>query len=93
MYGTLYFINTGTANNQTIIYAETSNRGYNALRSHAHTIFPYQGNIPFSIVADMDASDTFHITCNVYSGSSNTVHVEASGTPRNGTFMGAILIG
>ena len=92
LYGTLYFINTGTANNQTIIYVETSNRGYNALRSHGNNIFPYQGNFSFSIVADMDASDTFYINCNMYGGSSNTVHIEGASTPRNSTYMGAALI-
>lgn len=92
LYGTLYFINTASANNQTIIYVETSNRGYNALRSHGNNIFPYQGNFSFSIVADMDASDTFYINCNMYGGSSNTVHVEGASTPRNSTFMGATLI-
>ncbi len=92
LYGSLYFINTGTANNQTIIYVETSNRGYNALRSHGNNIFPYQGNFSFSIVADMDASDTFYINCNMYGGSSNTVHIEGASTPRNSTYMGAALI-
>ena len=92
LFGSLYFINTVTNNNQTIIYVQTSNRTYNALRSHGHNIFPYQGNFSFSIVADMDASDTFYITCNMYGHSSNTVHIEASGTPINGTYMGATLI-
>jgi len=92
LYGTLYFINTASNMNQTIIYVETSNRGYNALRSHGYNIFPYQGNFSFSVVADMDASDTFYINCNMYGGSNNT-HVEGGATTRNGTFMGAILVG
>ena len=92
LYGTLYFINTASNMNQTIIYVETSNRGYNALRSHGYNIFPYQGNFSFSVVADMDASDTFYINCNMYGGSNQT-HVEGGASTRNGTFMGAILVG
>ena len=93
LYGTLYFINTASNMNQTIIYVETSNRGYNAQRTHGYNIYPYQGNFSFSIVADMDASDTFHITSNMYGGTGNTTHVEGGASTRNGTFMGAILIG
>ena len=70
----------------------TSNRSYNSHRSHGYNIYPYQGNFTASVVADMDASDTFHMTVNMYGHSSDTVHVYGTGTPQNGTFMGASLI-
>lgn len=92
LFGSFYFANTNTNNNQTIIYFTTSNRSYNAHRSHGNNIYPYQGNFTHSVVADMDASDTFHMTVNMYGHSSDTVHVYGTGTPQNGTFMGAALI-
>ncbi len=92
LYGSFYFANTNTNNNQTIVYMTTSNRSYNSHRSHGHNIYPYQGNFTASVVADMDASDTFHMTVNMYGHSSDTVHVYGTGTPQNGTFMGASLI-
>ena len=92
VYGSFYFVDTVTNNNQTIIYLQTSNRIYNALRSHGYNIFPYQGSFTASVVADMDASDTFHMTVNMYGHSSNTVDVDGTGTPINSTYMGAALI-
>ncbi len=92
LYGSFYFANTNTNNNQTIVYMTTSNRSYNSHRSHGYNIYPYQGNFTASVVADMDASDTFHMTVNMYGHSSDTVHVYGTGTPQNGTFMGASLI-
>jgi hypothetical protein len=97
LYGSFYFVNTASNMNQTIIYLETSNRGYNFLRSHGYNIFPYQGSFTCSIVGDMDAGDTFWMSVTMYGGSGNTTHIDASSNPsshsRNGTFMGAALIG
>jgi len=91
IFGSFYFINTASNHNQTIIYLTTSNRTYNALRSHGYNIFPYQGSFAASVVADMDAADTFHMSVNMYGGSLQ-VHVEGTGASHNNTVMGAALI-
>ena len=92
VFGSFYFIDTNSNNNQTIIYLTTSNRTYNGQRSHGYNIYPYQGSFTYSVVADMDASDTFHMSVNMYGHSSDTVDVEGTGSPQNATFMGAALI-
>jgi hypothetical protein len=94
LFGSFYMNGITSAMTQQIIYIVTSNRSYNAFRGHGHNVMvPGQGSFLWCLVADMDASDTFHATIVFYSGNLEGDVLGNNGSAQNNTYMGAALIG
>ena len=92
LFGSFYMNGCSSAMTQQIIYIVTSNRTYNGFRGAGDAVqAPGQGNFLWSLVADMDASDTFHATI-VFYGGTLTAEVEGHGDAQNDTFMGAMFL-